>query len=254
MRSSGSVWIVTNWYRTQHYYDSGAWRATWAWVKAAACCSIRHRTIWICGSGFAACRFSIAAYCDVARYHHIEVEDEATIFARYANGATGIFITSTGETPGTNRLEISGELGKLVLEDGRLKWWKLSESERDIRFASQQNFVTPPCDYTEIKPTGEETAHAGILRNFVGAILRKEPLLSPGEDGLCELEISNAAYLSQWTGNAPVHLPMDTELFDELLAQRLLRRHMRRRNPKACPTAYTATLAGELVRKREALS
>ena len=170
---------------------------------------------WICGMPI-----SIAAYCDVARYHHIEVEDEATIFARYANGATGIFITSTGETPGTNRLEISGELGKLVLEDGRLKWWRLSESERDIRFASQQNFVTPPCDYTEIKPTGEETAHAGILRNFVGAILRKEPLLSPGEDGLCELEISNAAYLSQWTGNAPVHLPIDTELFDELLAQR----------------------------------
>lgn len=214
-----SVWIVTNWYRTQHYYDSGAWRATWAGEGGGVLLNQAPHNLdlwqWICGMPI-----SVAAYCDVARYHHIEVEDEATIFARYANGATGIFITSTGETPGTNRLEISGELGKLVLEDGRLKWWKLSESERDIRFASQQNFVTPPCDYTEIKPTGEETAHAGILRNFVGAILRKEPLLSPGEDGLCELEISNAAYLSQWTGNAPVHLPMDTELFDELLAQR----------------------------------
>ena len=214
-----SVWIVTNWYRTQHYYDSGAWRATWAGEGGGVLLNQAPHNLdlwqWICGMPT-----SIAAYCDVARYHHIEVEDDATIFARYENGATGVFITSTGETPGTNRLEISGELGKLVLENGLLKWWKLPESERDIRFASQQNSITPQCEYTEIKPTGEETAHAGILRNFVGAILRNEPLLSPGEDGLCELEISNAAYLSQWTGNVPVRLPMDTERFDELLAQR----------------------------------
>lgn len=140
-----SVWIVTNWYRTQHYYDSGAWRATWAGEGGGVLLNQAPHNLdlwqWICGMPT-----SVAAYCDVARYHHIEVEDEATIFARYANGATRHFYYVHRRNAGTNRLEISGELGKLVLEDGRLKWWKLSESERDIRFASQQNFVTPPCD------------------------------------------------------------------------------------------------------------
>src|SRR5699024_7004073 len=118
-----TVWIITNWYRTQHYYDSGSWRATWAGEGGGVLLNQAPHNLdlwqWICGMPV-----SVTAQCEVAKYHHIEVEDEATLFTRYANGATGLFITSTGEFPGTNRLEISGELGKLVLEEGKLKWWK----------------------------------------------------------------------------------------------------------------------------------
>ncbi len=214
-----TVWIITNWYRTQHYYDSGAWRATWAGEGGGVLLNQAPHNLdlwqWICGMPE-----RITAYCDVARYHRIEVEDDATIFTRYANGATGVFITSTGEAPGTNRLEIAGDRGKLVLENGVLKWWRLQQPEREVCFQSPENFAHIPCDYEEILPDAPETAHAGILQNWANAIQHGEPLISPGRDALNELTISNAAYLSQWTGNAPVTLPMDNASFDRLLAER----------------------------------
>ncbi len=213
-----TIWIITNWYRTQHYYDSGTWRATWAGEGGGVLLNQAPHNLdlwqWICGMPQ-----SVTAYCDVARYHRIEVEDDATIFTRYTNGATGLFVTSTGEAPGTNRLEITGDRGKLVLENGLLKWWRLQQPERQVCFQSEESFVRIPCDYEEIRPDAPETAHAGILQNWANAILHGEPLLSPGRDALNELTLSNAAYLSQWTGNAPVALPMDNAAFDRLLAE-----------------------------------
>lgn len=215
-----TVWIITNWYRTQHYYDSGSWRATWAGEGGGVLLNQAPHNLdlwqWICGMPR-----TVTAWCDVARYHSIEVEDDATLFTRYPNGATGVFITSTGETPGTNRLEISGEKGKLVLEEGTLKWWRLLQSERELCFSCQENSPIPACEYTELRPGAPETAHLGILQNFADAILHGAPLLSPGEDGLRELELSNAAYLSQWTGNVPIDLPLATEPFDRLLEERV---------------------------------
>lgn len=214
-----TVWIITNWYRTQHYYDSGSWRATWAGEGGGVLLNQAPHNLdlwqWICGMPA-----SVIGFCDVARYHRIEVEDDATILTRYENGATGVFITSTGEFPGTNRLEISGDRGKLVLENGVLKHWRLEGSERDFCFQSEENFAKIPFDYAEYTPDEPETAHAGILQNWSNAIRLGEPLLSPGRDALAELTISNAAYLSQWTGNAPIALPMDTDAFDRLLAER----------------------------------
>ena len=213
------MWIITNWYRTQHYYDSGSWRATWAGEGGGVLLNQAPHNLdlwqWICGMPV-----SVTAFCDTARYHRIEVEDEATLFTRYENGATGLFVTSTGEYPGTNRLEISGTLGKLVLEGGALKWWKLREPEERVRFTSQENFTQIAMDFEEIRPTEKESAHAGILQNFAGAILRGESLLSPGEDGVRELTLSNAAYLSQWLGNRKIDLPFDTALFDRMLAEK----------------------------------
>lgn len=213
-----STWIITNWYRTQHYYDSGSWRATWSGEGGGVLLNQAPHNLdlwqWICGMPQ-----SVTAHCDIARFHRIEVEDDATIFTRYANGATGTFITSTGEYPGTNRLEISGTLGKLVLENGLMKWWRLKNSERDVCFQSAENFAQIPFEYEEYQPAEPETAHSGILQNFANSILHGEPLLSPGRDGLNELTLSNAAYLSQWSGNAPVSLPMDNAAFDRHLSQ-----------------------------------
>jgi len=154
----------------------------------------------------------------VARYHRIEVEDDATLVTRYANGATGLFVTSTGEYPGTNRLEIAGDLGKIVLEEGVLKWWKLREPEREVRWHSGESMPHMPVDYTEER-FEDGPQHRGILQNFANAILHGEKLISPGADGLNELMLSNAAYLSQWTRNAKVDLPLDGAKFDALLAE-----------------------------------
>ena len=215
-----SVWIVTNWYRTQSYYDSGAWRATWRGEGGGVLLNQAPHNLdlwqWICGMPSA-----VTAFCNTAKYHNIEVEDEASIYTEYPNGATGVFITSTGDFPGTNRLEISGTLGEIVLEDGVLKHWKLKEDERDVCASSKEGFCSIPFEYEEYK-TDEETAHRGILQNFTDAVLHGTELIAPGYDGIKELTISNAAYLSEWKGNTRVSLPFDTDEFDKLLNEKIM--------------------------------
>lgn len=219
-----TVWIITNWFRTQSYYDSGSWRATWSGEGGGVLLNQAPHNLdlwqWICGMPE-----SVTAFCDVAKYHNIEVEDDVTIFTRYANGATGVFMTSTGEYPGTNRLEISGDLGKIVLENGILKWYKLKQSASEVIAESSQSFAQIDYDYEEISQDGSEASHKGILQNFANAILSGEELIAPGTDGIYELTLSNAAYLSQWQGNIAVALPFDDALFDRLLAQKKMSSH-----------------------------
>ena len=209
-------WTVTNWYRTQNYYDSGDWRASWAGEGGGVLINQAPHNLdlwqWIFGMPK-----RLLAHCPIAKYHQIEVEDEATIFAEYENGATAVFITSTGEYPGTNRLEIVGDRAKLVLEDGKLKLWELPIPEREFCFDKSDRIPSPT--YREILPDRPESAHPGILKNFVGAILHGDPLLAPGIEGVRELTLSNAAYLSAWTGDW-VEIPMDTEKFDALLTEK----------------------------------
>ncbi len=219
-----TVWIITNWFRTQSYYDSGSWRATWSGEGGGVLLNQAPHNLdlwqWICGMPE-----SVTAFCDVAKYHHIEVEDDVTIFTRYANGATGVFMTSTGEYPGTNRLEISGDLGKIVLENGFLKWYRLKQSASEVIAESSQSFAQIDYDYEEISQDEPEASHRGILQNFANAILDGEELIAPGTDGIYELTLSNAAYLSQWQGNSTVALPFDNALFDRLLAQKKMSSH-----------------------------
>ncbi len=217
-----TVWIVTNWYRTQSYYDSGDWRATWAGEGGGVLLNQAPHNLdlwqWICGMPR-----SVTAFCDVAKYHDIEVEDDVTLFTRYENGATGVFITSTGEYPGTNRLEISGTKGKIVLENKTLKWWKLNRDEREVCKSATEGFAAIETEYEEIHQETKETAHPGILQNFANAVLYKEELIADGVEGILELTLSNAAYLSSWQGNREISLPFDAEEFDRMLQERAAR-------------------------------
>lgn len=214
-----SVWIITNWYRTQFYYDSGSWRATWAGEGGGVLVNQAPHQLdlwqWICGMPE-----SVTAFCTEGKYHDIEVEDDATIVVRYPNGAEGVFITSTGETPGTNRLEISGTKGKLVLENGLLKWWKLPQDEREYCRNEQKSFVRIPFEYEEIEQSPDSPGHRGILQNFADAILKDTPLIAPGYEGIHSATIQNAAYLSAWKGSTPVSIPFDEAEYDALLAQK----------------------------------
>ena len=209
-----SVWIITNWYRSQHYYDSGSWRATWLGEGGGVLLNQAPHNLdlwqWICGMPE-----SITAFCDVAKYHNIEVEDDVTILARYKNGATGTFITSTGEYPGTNRLEISGTLGKIVIENGKLRFWKLPVSERELCALSGDNFPKLEIGYEEYDVV-KIPAHATILQNFTDSILHGAELIAPGYDGINQLTLTNAAYLSAWKGKT-VSLPLDPAEYDEYL-------------------------------------
>ncbi len=209
-----SVWIITNWYRTQAYYDSGSWRATWAGEGGGVLLNQAPHNLdlwqWICGMPE-----SITAYCDVAKYHNIEVEDDVTILARYKNGATGTFITSTGEYPGTNRLEISGDKGKIIIENGKLCYWKLLQSEREVCFENQENSPKIETEYTEYDAV-KIPAHATILQNFTDNILNGTPLIAGGTEAINQLMLSNAAYLSAWK-NCEIKLPLDADEYDGYL-------------------------------------
>lgn len=215
------VWIVTNWYRTQGYYDSGDWRATWAGEGGGVLLNQCPHNLdiwqWILGVPV-----KVSAQCQYGRYHRIIVEDDVTILAKYENGATATFITSTGEYPGTNRLEVSGTKGKVVIENKTLKWFCLEKDEREICVTEPKNTSREPVVCTEIVQEMKETAHLGILQNFTDAIVKEATLLAPGEEGILGLSISNAAYLSDWTGRE-VALPMsaeDEELFCRLLSEK----------------------------------
>lgn len=213
-----SIWIITNWYRTQSYYNSGGWRATWLGEGGGVLLNQAPHNLdlwqWICGMPI-----EITAFCGRGKWHDIEVEDDAEIFARYENGATGVFITSTGDLPGTNRLEISGSLGSVVVEQGKLIHRRLKTDERIICYESLESFPAAEYETEVFEPKDQGSSHAGILKNFADAILDGTPLLAPGYDGINELEISNAAYLSDSLGKA-VKIPVDGKEFDRFLAEK----------------------------------
>ena len=205
-------WIITNWYRKQAYYDSGSWRATWSGEGGGVLINQAPHNLdlwqWICGMPS-----SVRAECYVSKFHDIEVEDDVTIFAEYQNGATAVFITSTGDYPGTNRLEITGSAGKLVLEGGKMTLHKLDIDEREFRGmpSDAKNEVTIT-EYEDEKING----HCAILENFTNAVLDGTELIAEGKDAINELELSNAAYLSAWK-NEKISLPVNDSDFVEIL-------------------------------------
>lgn len=213
-------WIITDWYRSQNYYNSGGWRATWAGEGGGVLLNQdpHQLDLWQWTTGMMPKR--IRAFCHFGKYRNIEVEDDVTAYVEYENGATGLFITTTGEAPGTNRFEINGDNGKIVVEDGKLIFWRLRTPEPQFNAEFTGGFGSPECWKCEIPvENGGGEQHKGILRNFTNAILHDEALLAPGEEGIKGLTLSNAMYLSAWTDNW-VELPMDPDFFYDKLMEK----------------------------------
>lgn len=212
-------WIITDWYRSQSYYDMGDWRATWAGEGGGVLLNQDPHQLdlwqWMCGMPK-----RVRAFCGFGKYHNIEVEDDVTAYVEYENGATGVFVTSTGDAPGTNRFEVSGNKGKAVIEDGRLTFWRLRTPERTFNAEYKGGFGQPECWKCEIPIKGENPQHAGITKNWVDAISKGTPLLSPGIEGINGLQISNAMHLSSWLDDW-VELPVDEELYLQKLQERI---------------------------------
>ncbi|WP_077619403.1 Gfo/Idh/MocA family protein [Bacillus sinesaloumensis] len=213
-------WIITDWYRSQSYYDSSEWRATWEGEGGGVLLNqAPHQVdLWQWTTGLMPKK--VHAFCHNGKYHDIEVEDDLTAYVEYENGATGVFITSTGESPGTNRFEIVGDRGKMVVENHKLTFYRLTQSEREFNATYQGGFGQPECWPIEIPIKGVRTDHVGIMQNWIDAITKGTPLLAPGEDGIKGLEISNAIYLSAWL-NEPVTLPLDADLYYEKLQEKI---------------------------------
>ncbi|WP_276356203.1 Gfo/Idh/MocA family protein [Cohnella caldifontis] len=214
-------WIITDWYRPQFYYNSGGWRATWAGEGGGVLLNqAPHQLdLWQWTTGMMPTR--IRAFCAFGKHRDIEVENEVTAFAEYANGATAVFITSTCETPGTNRFEVTGDRGKIVIEGGRMSFWQLDVPESEFNRTTREGFAHPGKRLVEIElEPGEGEQHAGITRDWVRAIREGTPLLAPGEEGIHGLTLSNAMLLSTWTDDW-VELPLDEERFHRMLEHRI---------------------------------
>ena len=213
------VWIITNWYRTQDYYNSGGWRATYAGEGGGVLINQCPHNIdlwqWMLGMPK-----RVRAFTYEGKYHDIEVEDDVTAYCEYENGMTGTFITSTGECPGTNRLEITGSKGKLVYENGKLMFTKLAMDEREFCFNADGGFSSIDHTTEEIIPPGMNKGHRTIIQNFTDAILFGTPLIAPGEEGINSLSLSNAMVLSSWTDKW-VDVPNDGEEYWKLLQERI---------------------------------
>jgi predicted dehydrogenase len=232
-------WIITNWFRTQAYYDSGGWRATWqgegGGVLLNQCPHNLDLFQWMCGRPSA-----VHAFCNFGKYHAIEVEDEVTAYLEYPNGATGVFITTTGEAPGTNRLEITGDRGKIVLENGIVKFTRNEIPGNVFLKTSRESFATPAIWNVEIPIHGDSPQHQGITQNFVDAILDRTPLLAPAVEGIHSVELGNAMILSSLTGRK-VDLPMSGATYERALKKLIATSKTRKAHVRGAVTALGNT-------------
>ncbi len=204
-------WIITDWYRTQAYYDAAGWKATWDGEGGGVLLNQSPHQLdllqWLCGLPK-----KVRAFCHEAKWHDIEVEDDVTAYLEYENGATGVFVTTTGDAPGTNRLELTFEMGKIVCEHDKLLFDKLSENEREFCYTEQNGFKKPEMTRIEIETDGKNEQHIGVLKAFADRILRGGKLVAEGAEGIRGLTLSNAMHLSAWLDKT-IELPFDEELF-----------------------------------------
>ena len=211
-------WLITNWFRPQSYYDSGAWRATWAGegggVLLNQCPHNLDLFQWLVGMPV-----RVRAFTHNGLWHDIEVEDDVTAYMEFENGATGVFITSTGDAPGTNRLEVVLEGGTLICDGKTLTLEKLETSIPEFMKTYTGGFGTPKCETIEVETDGENPQHAGVLRAFAQHLLKGTPLIADGTEGINGLTLSNAMHLSSWL-NETVTLPLDADKFLEELNKR----------------------------------
>ncbi len=228
-------WIITHWFRTFAYYESGGWRATWAGegggVLLNQCPHQLDLWQWIFGMPA-----RVRAHCRIGRYHEIEVEDDVTAYMEYADGTTGVFITSTGEAPGTNRLEVTAERGRIVIENNKFSFTRNEVEMSEFCRTSSHDFARPPVWHIEIPIEGKGGQHNAIIENFTSAILDKSRLIAPASDGIHSVELGNAMLFSS-ASEKTIELPLSGPAYERFLKKKIsastLKKKTRRTTTKA---------------------
>jgi len=208
-------WIMTDWFRTEAYYASGGWRATWkgegGGVLLNQCLHNLDVLQWLLGMPS-----MVRGFCQLGRFHEIEVEDNVTAYLEFPNGASGTFVSSTGEAPGTNRFEIAGTRGKLVLENNRLLFTRNESDALQFSKTAKLGFAKPDVWNVEIPFENAANGHAILIQNFVNAIIQQEPLIAPGAEGIHSVELANVILYSSLLAQ-DVKLPMDGVAYERKL-------------------------------------
>lgn len=208
------TWINTSWFRSQSYYNSGGWRASWAGegggILTNQCPHNLDMYQWLFGLPA-----QITGFASLGKYHDIEVEDEVTAYFEHANGMVGHFIVTTGECPGTNRLEVAGEYGKLVLENGKLTFYRNRQSMLEFCRNTPTMFEAVENWPTEIPITpGDPELHKIVMARFLDAIRHEKPfdLVGHGNEGIRGVMLANGIMLSAFLKQS-VKVPIDGDAF-----------------------------------------
>lgn len=221
-------WTMTNWFRPEIYFQVSDWRATWqgegGGLLVNQCIHNLDIFQWLCGMPE-----KLTAFCRFGRYHDIEVEDEATAYLQYANGASGVFVGSTGEAPGVNRLDIIGEKGSLHFDGVGLMQTKNTPATRQFSRDTLDTFGMPESSTRDITPDRAVNQHSVVMTNFVNAVLHDEPLIATASEGLYSLAMANAMLLSTWE-NRPIDFPLDSGVYQRALNQRLANSELRQKS------------------------
>lgn len=212
-------WTITDWFRTQAYYESSYWRGTWAGEGGGLlinqCPHNLDLLTWIFGSPA-----RVRAFARIGGFHDIEVEDTINAYLEFPDGATALFSATTGEAPGVNRLEVAGDQGLVVIEPGRFSWSRNRQSAADCIRRSESGFTRPETETHELTFEGPPPHHAAVIANFADAVLHGAPLIAPLASGLPSLELGNAMLLSHFQDRT-VDLPLDADAFRELLGKKM---------------------------------
>ncbi len=231
-------WIITDWFRSQAYYDHGDWRATWegegGGVLLNQCPHQLDLMQWLFGMPVA-----VRAFCQRGRFHDIEVEDDVTAYLEYANGANGVFITTTGEAPGTNRLEVAAENGRIVVEGNTITVIRNLVPTSQFCKTSEKPFSCPEniTETVTFKNGGEQ--HLGIFKNFVATIKGEAELISPAVEGINSVELANAMILSGQLEKT-IALPMSAAAYEKNLKSLIRNSNARK---KASTNAVVADMS-----------
>ena len=212
-------WEVTNWFRTNYYYATGGWRGTWkgegGGVLMNQCPHNLDLFQWMFGMPQ-----RVRGFCQFGRFHQIEVEDDVTAVLQYDNGTTATFVTSTGEAPGRNVLEISAEQGRITVTDGtKIHFQRNRQPMSKFCMEAEAAFAMPESWHMDIPVDATGGQHVEILQNFTNAIIKGETLLSPGEQGIHSVELANAILLSTWQDKT-IELPMSSADYERILTEK----------------------------------
>jgi predicted dehydrogenase len=205
-------WLITDWFRTEAYYASGTWRGSWSGegggVLVNQCPHNLDLWQWLFGMPR-----RVRAFCHFGKYHDVEVEDEVTAYLEYDSGATGVFVTTTGEAPGVNRLEVVGDLATAIVEHDRMTIRRNAMSAREFSRTSDAHFDAPTFAVEKIQFPDHGPQHTGILQNFADAIVRGVNLVAPAAEGIESVRLANAM-LESSLSETTVSLPMDEDAFE----------------------------------------
>ena len=219
--SLGSIhryqWTITDWFRTNYYYKTSKWRAKWESEGGGVLINQSIHQLDLCQWLFG---MPDSVYTDLGlgRFHTIEVEDEVTSIFKYSNGLKGVFITTTGEAPGVNRLEIASEKGLITIQDNEIVWDKV-DSSTDFINNSKTLFDMPKkerINFNFKSNLDQHIEHQRLIQNFTNFLLGKEKLLVNGKDGLNSVELINAMVLSG-LDEEKICLPLNENRYEKKL-------------------------------------